>query len=279
MLFVGPLDCALTDFTIRYMQLLFCKKRISAVPCLQCIDCQMAARHEHPDVEWIKPDKSGGSIKIDQIRELQNTSYLTPQRAAHRVIVIESADRMNTAAANSLLKILEEPARHTLFLLLAQQLGSLLPTVLSRCQILRFAADENSSATDFLQSAEKYPQDSEHALIIKQSEIILDGLIALIERREHPCVLATQWTRFGLSTLLWFLYLVYSQLQVMHFNKSDSTSSAVNQLIKLTSLLSPVIIFAQLDKINTLQRQLNHNMNVNHTLALEDLLLDLQGGQ
>ena len=107
----------------------------------------MIERMEHPDVEWIKPEKNGGAIKIDQIRELQNTAYLTPQRARYRLIVIEAADRMNTASANALLKILEEPAQHTVFILIAQQLSTVLPTILSRCQIISFSSSDDSYAT------------------------------------------------------------------------------------------------------------------------------------
>ena len=73
---------------------------------------------------------------------------------------------------------------------------------------------------------EQYPQESERALIVKQAESILDGLIALLEGREHPCVLAAQWNQFELGTLLWFLYLVYSQLQNMHINTSVTNGPA-----------------------------------------------------
>jgi DNA polymerase-3 subunit delta' len=274
MLFVGALDRTLLDFIMQWMTLIFCKNKGNA-SCLECIDCQMTARGEHPDIEWIKPEKNGGPIKIDQIRELQNHSYLTPQRAVHRLIVIESADRMNTAAANALLKILEEPAPHTLFLLMAQQLSTVLPTILSRCQVIRFSIQTDLATINLLTLGEQYSQESEQAAIINQAESILDGLIALIEKRVHPCVMAAQWTQFELNIFLWFFYLVYSQIQMILINKSVITGLASNQLSKLASLLNPMKIFAQIDKINALQRKLSHNMNVNHTLVLEDLLFDL----
>src|SRR5580704_13323046 len=107
MLFVGPLHCGLSEFTLQVMQLICCQEKMNR-PCCKCTECQMIRSMEHPDIQWIKPEKNGGAIKIDQIRELQNSAYLTPQRTAYRVIVIEAADRMNTAAANALLKILEE---------------------------------------------------------------------------------------------------------------------------------------------------------------------------
>ena len=274
MLFVGPLHCSLEDFVTKVMQLFFCKKQLKA-PCFECIDCQMLHRIEHPDVEWIKPEKNGGSIKIDQIRELQSTAYLTPQRSQYKLIVIEAADRMNTASANALLKILEEPAKHTVFILIAQQLSTVLPTILSRCQIITFSFPEDSYSKNLLILGDHYPHDSERSLIVRQAESILDGLIALLEGKEHPCSLAAQWKQFELGTILWFLYLVYSQLQNMYIDSSVGTGPAKNQLVRLLSLLNPIIIFMQIDKINTLLRKIGHNIHVSHTLVIEDLLLSL----
>lgn len=274
MLFVGPLDKKLSEFIQEFTQFVFCTSS-EKKPCYQCADCCMTGFSEHPDVDLIKPDKLGGAIKIDQIRELQHYSYLTPQRAKYRLIIIESADRMNMAAANALLKILEEPAEHTLFLLVAHQLSTVLPTVLSRCQVVRFTVATDFSTLNLLILAENYQQDSEYLVVVRQAESILDGLIAVIEKREHPCFLAAQWAQFELNILLWFFYLVYAQVQILYINKSVITGPAMNQINKLVSLLSPAVIFAQIDKINSIQRKLSHNMNVNQTLILEDLLFDL----
>lgn len=274
MLFVGPMHCALPEFARSLTQLIFCKQRVNE-PCLQCLDCKMSGNDEHPDMQWIKPEKTGGSIKIDQIRELQASAYLTPQRSNHRIIIIDAAERMNTASANALLKILEEPAPHTIFILIAQQLSTVLPTVLSRCQIIPFSIADESYSNNLLLLADKYASESDRALIIKNAESILDGLIALLEHKEHPCVLAAVWLQYELNTFLWFLYLVFAQLQHMHFKQLLATGPAQNQLIKLLSILNPILIFKQIDKINTLLGKLSHNMNVNHTLVLEDLLLSL----
>lgn len=272
MLFVGSLNCDLIHFIQKLSQFIFCKSK-GPKPCGECTDCQMALCSKHPDLQWIKPEKSGGPIKIDQIRELHNYSYLTPQRASHRLIVIESAERMNISAANSLLKILEEPAQHTLFLLVAQQLSTVLPTVLSRCQILHFRSYVDSSTTNLLLLGEYYPPESEQAMIMKQSEFILDGVIAVIQEQIHPCKVAAQWSEFELNTLLWFLYLSYSQIQIIQINGATVTGPAIQQLKCLANLLSPIMIFVQIDRINALQRKLSHSMNVNQTLAIEDLLL------
>ncbi|MFI4918943.1 MAG: DNA polymerase III subunit delta' C-terminal domain-containing protein [Legionellales bacterium] len=274
-LLVGPMHCGLVDFTTDLLKLTLCQNKSNA-PCLECPDCHMVARVEHPDMEWVKPEKSGGAIKIDQVRELQSTAYLTPKRAKHRLVVIEAADRMNTASANALLKILEEPAKHTIFVLIAQQLSTVLPTVLSRCCIIRFASLDTSYTSNLLKLGEQYPQDSERAIIIGQSEALLDELIALIEHRTHPCALAARWAKFEMDALLWFLYLVFAQLQNMQFTAKLEVGPAVLQLTSLSSLLNFESIFNQIDKINAMTRKLSHNMNVNHTLVLEDMLFALR---
>jgi DNA polymerase-3 subunit delta' len=270
---VTSLDKAFADFMKRLIQMVFCKEEHK--PCFECMDCLMAARKEHPDLTFIKPEKSGGPIKIDQIRALQHDFYKTPQRAKYRFVVIQSVERMNAFAANSLLKILEEPPKHTLFFLIAQQLSTVLPTVLSRCQLMRFTASEHLSKKNLLQLAQGYSEDSEQLFLMNQAESILDELLAVIEKRKHPCALANQWSQWDLPTLLWFLYLVYAQVQIILIQGSLTTGPAVHQLHRLAALLNPRMIFVQIDKINAAQRKLAHNININQTLVLEDLLLGI----
>jgi len=270
LLFVGPLHCALSEFTTELMQLIFCQNNINK-PCYECLDCKMAAGSEHPDIEWIRPDKNGGAIKIDQIRGLQSTVYQTPQRSTYRLVAIDAADRMNTAAANSLLKVLEEPPSHTLFILVAQQISTIIPTIISRCQLLRFSSSEDSS-TSLLMLGEQYPEDSERSVIVTQSETILDGLISLIEGKKHPCVLAAEWGQYELDTVLWFLYLVFAQIQYLKIDEKSGYGPGQLHLQRLALLLNPLLVFSQIEKVNTLLRKLSHNITINRTLALEDLL-------
>ncbi|MBA2648562.1 MAG: DNA polymerase III subunit delta' [Legionella sp.] len=277
LLFVGPLHCDLKKFTTQLIQLLLCCNQASnaSMPCLQCIDCHMAATIQHPDLEWIKPEKTGAVIKIDSIRQLQQSAYLTPHRAKHRIIVIESAEKMNTAAANAVLKILEEPAAHTLFILLAEQVSTLLPTVLSRCHLLRFSSFDDSSLQNLLSLGARYPQDSERALMMAEAEPIMEDFIAMLDNKMHPCTVAAKWNGFDLSTLLWLLYLTFAQLLQMKHRKSPVSGPASQQLITLSSLLQANLIFKVLDEINLLYKKLNQNMNINQSLALENLLFSL----
>jgi len=91
----------------------------------------------HPDCRLIAPD--GQAIKIDQIRELERLAALTPHEGPRKVFIVDEAERMPPVTANALLKTLEEPPARTVIILLLSQAKALPPTVLSRCQLVRFA--------------------------------------------------------------------------------------------------------------------------------------------
>lgn len=99
-------------------------------------------RATHPDVVFCCPDMRAGKalqIKVDDVREVERLSALTPIESDRRVVIFDQADRMNPSTANSLLKLLEEPPPHCVFLLLTERRASLLPTVRSRCTPIRLA--------------------------------------------------------------------------------------------------------------------------------------------
>lgn len=105
-------------------------------PCEICSSCRKIASGIHPDVYVIEP--SGAFIKIDQIRELGALLAMKPYQAKIRVVIIVQAGTMNPEASNALLKMLEEPPDRTILILTAREKTDLLPTIISRCQPIRF---------------------------------------------------------------------------------------------------------------------------------------------
>jgi DNA polymerase-3 subunit delta' len=105
-------------------------------PCGKCKSCRKIDANIHPDVIRMKP--SGPFIKIDQIRTLCLTLAMKPYEADVRVVIIADAQAMNPAAGNALLKALEEPPANTILILMAAHTSDLLPTIVSRCQPIRF---------------------------------------------------------------------------------------------------------------------------------------------
>ena len=100
-------------------------------PCGTCAFCLQAGQGAHPDLTVLADD--GSSLKIDQVRALQHQMALAPYHGGRRVFIIESAERLTTQAANSLLKMLEEPSAGTVLVLTAETPYALLPTLVSRC--------------------------------------------------------------------------------------------------------------------------------------------------
>ena len=119
---------------------LLCENSIGGEPCGECASCKLSAAGSHPDFYIVAPDetKATRNIKIGQIRALQAEVSLRPVQADSRVVLIDGAEFMNNAAANCLLKTLEEPQSQTIFILLTANRAGLLMTIRSRCRTFNF---------------------------------------------------------------------------------------------------------------------------------------------
>lgn len=104
--------------------------------CDHCTSCKKIDHGLHPDVLVIEPE--GQNIKVEQIRQLQKELAYRPYEGKYRVCIVTAADRMAPHIPNTLLKTLEEPPLHTVIVLLANSSRFVLPTILSRCQAVRF---------------------------------------------------------------------------------------------------------------------------------------------
>jgi DNA polymerase III subunit delta' len=107
-----------------------------AFVCGECSACRKISAGLHPDILKLVPE--GLQIKIGQVRELCQLLALKPYEAKTRVVLIADAQRLNLAAGNALLKVLEEPPENTVWILTAPQTADVLPTIASRCRHVRF---------------------------------------------------------------------------------------------------------------------------------------------
>lgn len=105
--------------------------------CGECHSCTLLKRETHPDFVIIEPEGSQGYV-IGQIRTLQHDMALAPSVARYKVYVIREADTFNAASGNAFLKTLEEPPPHVIIILLASNIKAVLPTIVSRCVVVRF---------------------------------------------------------------------------------------------------------------------------------------------
>lgn len=138
LLLEGPSGSGRRTFAREIAAALFC--RGEEKPCGVCSQCRKVLEQNHPDVEYYGGDGGRRSFHIDAIRQLRQNAWLLPGEAPCRVCVLCGAENMTDQAQNALLKILEEPPEHTVFILTAENRSMLLPTILSRVQTLRLEA-------------------------------------------------------------------------------------------------------------------------------------------
>ncbi|MBI3153693.1 MAG: DNA polymerase III subunit delta' [Chloroflexi bacterium] len=137
-LFCGPPGLGRRTLALRLAQALNCTKPLGpGIPCGTCRDCKQIEAMQHPDMNVIQAETEGGTLKVDQIREVQRSLSLKPYQSKYRVALFLRFQEANDNAANALLKTLEEAPAHAILLLTADTPEQLLPTIISRCEILR----------------------------------------------------------------------------------------------------------------------------------------------
>lgn len=144
-LFLGPAGSGKLDAAWALAQGALCPHGA----CGACEDCQRAERRTHPDVHCLRPESAQGYL-VGQVRDLIDDLALAPIRASRKVYILDEAEQLTSATANALLKSLEEPPDGVLFILLATARDAVLPTVLSRCQVVPFRPVSPAAAREEL---------------------------------------------------------------------------------------------------------------------------------
>ena len=136
LLFYGESASHQREVALRLAQILNCSHPTPEGPCLECPSCHKILSGNHPDVLWLKPPKT--SLGIEQVLTWQEKVYLKHYEGKYKVSVIEHAESLTLPAANALLKVIEEPPERTVIILSAENAEGILPTILSRAQVVYF---------------------------------------------------------------------------------------------------------------------------------------------
>ncbi|WP_114746951.1 DNA polymerase III subunit delta' [Falsibacillus pallidus] len=269
------------------------------IPCDECINCKRITNGNHPDVHMIEPD--GLSIKKGQIQELQAEFNKTGVESKKKLYMISHADKMTVNAANSLLKFLEEPHSGTIAILLTEQAHRILPTILSRCQLISFKPLPPSILKENLKQEGVHPHfapllasitnNFQEALDLNNEEWFAQArkiVLKLYEGLKKSPLQAMVGLQDGwfdhfkekpqLERGLELMLLIYKDLLYIQVGKGEQiVYPDYRQMLETDALqTSARRLSEQMTAILEAKRKLNSNMNPQ--LLMEQLVLELQGG-
>ena len=299
LLFIGPDGIGKKMLGKTLAAAILCKQQDG--PCDRCQSCQAMRLASHPDYYEVLPETRGKSakvIRIEQIREMQTVASRYPVLSSSRVVLIDEADRMNEAAANSLLKTLEEPEGQVTFILITSARSSLLDTIVSRCMPVAFGmlpADEMAKA---LQARGVAAEDAAELSALADGS--LGRAVMLYENgglalRNDALEILSQLDTMDMDKLWqlakekgdwereklveWFLYfnMLLRDMLVLYEDGASLLLYHQDRRAQLVSLLPRFPerrIFAMLGEVREMQRRLQANVNLR--LQMEGFLLRLR---
>jgi DNA polymerase-3 subunit delta' len=284
---------------IRFAQALLCDGAASPTgtdSCGVCRSCRQVEAQTHPDFSVIRPDpeQANPQIKIEQIREIEQQLIYRPLIGDRKICVIDEADRMTIGAANALLKTLEEPPDHSLFLLITSRASALPVTIRSRCQALRLTPPARTQIEAAVILRRNLPPPQARFLAVlsdgqlgRALELDLDEEKA--RQREYtslltPAALGSIGTLLSTAetlakadragdALAWLQGWLRDLLMLAVTGASDDILDQ-DRRRTLTSLASTVnvdVLTDLLEEIETLERQGHRHLNLH--MALENILL------
>lgn len=191
-LFTGPEGVGRRTLAIKFAQALNCINPSEPGGfCGECRECRQIQSLNHPDLSLLLPEEGHRDIRIDQVRSLQRTLSLSPYAGTYRVALLVDFQRATHQAANALLKTLEEPPEKVVLLLTANTPEGLLPTIVSRCEVIRLRPAALGSAQTFLEAEYGLPEDQARFLShlsggrVGAAVRLAQDPEALLRRHEH----------------------------------------------------------------------------------------------
>jgi DNA polymerase-3 subunit delta' len=250
----------------------------------------LAARHSpmdrHPDLHWLYPEEDKETISVEQVRDLIDSFALTSHRGRGKVVIVEPAEALTPAAANALLKTLEEPSRDSYLLLLSHQPGRLVATIRSRCQHLKLAAPPTDVVAAWLEAptiavAEAAGAVGSAPLKIAAAvrgndsrifNVLHDDLTRLCEDRADPVAVAHAWAKDHAELALsWLKRRLHEELRARSgAGPTEVTVPAVATLHNAWRNVPTRTLFDQYQRAEQLHNLLGSGLNVE--LAFQALL-------
>lgn len=256
-LFTGSETQEKLEFAESLAQLVLCGEIKNTQACGKCRSCELFNAHNHPDYYLISPEEKSKIITIEQIRHLSTTLAHTAQLNHYQVSIINPAHVMNTAAANALLKTLEEPPGPVMMILISDKPHLLPRTIYSRCQVFNLSLEVKKEFPSPL-VGEGGPKPDEGCLY----STLLSSLDAAHNNPKdyNPIDLAKYCLDFPVETVL------------------ENLMNIVMNLIKThPNLNATQFYFNYYDRLLEIKKLSDNNINFNTQSMLEYLLIEWRG--
>jgi DNA polymerase-3 subunit delta' len=182
-LFLGPEGTGKMAVAVEFAKALNCNNPIDGNPCEECPPCRSIEHHNCPEVRIWSPEARKQDTTIDQMREMRDYAMLRPVSTRWKVNIIEQGDTLNEESANCILKLLEEPPGYVINILLFRNSANILPTIKSRCRLVRFTQVSAAELIDRLLEDYKLTNDKARFLAV-YSQGCPGKAIRLIEDEE-----------------------------------------------------------------------------------------------
>lgn len=302
-LLTGPANIGKTTLAMALARVLQCTRRdpASVEACGECASCQRIAHGNHPDVAVVEPPLGKRWLPIESVRELRHTVNLAPYEGRWRVVVLPGAERMEAEAVNALLKTLEEPPEQVVLILTCEEPDLLLPTLVSRCQLIPMSplgaeevraalverwgveADEAAALAGlaggrlgWAVEAHRRPELRERrdALLTRILEV---AAAPASERMRLMAALAAEGEGARSAVETWTLWWHDVLLAALGSDALNTAGLAREAAERLGRALEPERAEAFLRRLVETYRQLDQNANPR--LALEVLALDFPAGR
>lgn len=293
-LFIGPSGIGKKLTASCFAKAINCIE-MSTDSCDKCISCKKIDKLIHPDFHIIQRD--GQNIKIEQIRSLEKEASLMPYEGRYKFFIIEDAENMNIQSANALLKTLEEPPARVIIVLLASNPYYLPPTILSRCQILKFYPLSETEVRVILEEKRNIPTERASILarfsqgkigfvdntnpedIINTRDGILEVFYGAKEQGFEQIIKISEELakeREAVENFLSYLFIWFRDLMI--FKATDSINLVINSdrgdnIKKYAEKITLEEIIKGIKFLKDIQYMISRNVNTR--LCLENLLITM----
>ncbi len=297
-LITGPKSTGRRTLAVRFTQALNCPSGDHHTgPCLTCQTCRRIEKMEHPDLFPVRAQDDSLDIKVDQIRELIHNLSLSNYEAPYRIALLLDFDDANDAAANALLKTLEEPPPRVVLILTAESSDHLLETIVSRCEEIQLRPIPVQTIEDGLQDLYKMPSTRAnflahicsgrpgYAIRLHQDPELETRRIAWLDDHHH-LLQASRVERFSYvkqyrqdSESLREMILVWQSYwrDVMHTASNAHTpKNNIDRKEEIETIAQSLEPHQACETLSNLDKALHHLMRYANTqLTAEVLMLDL----